>query len=104
MHIFEIKRPDIIEKAAGRDAAALEAKLREKDNLIAELAQEALTFKKTFSGRKPEIGRAKMSLQKRQMIEREVERLHVKTGIGALTLAGFAGVSGRTWREWQGRQ
>ena len=45
-----------------------------------------------------------MSLTKRQMIEREVERLHMKTGIAAPILAGFAGVSGRTWREWQGRQ
>jgi hypothetical protein len=40
-----------------------------------------------------------MSLEKRQMIEQEVERLHVKTGITARTLAGFAGVSGRTWRN-----
>jgi transposase InsO family protein len=45
-----------------------------------------------------------MSLTKRQMIEREVERLHMKSGIAAPVLAGFAGVSGRTWREWQGRQ
>jgi hypothetical protein len=43
-----------------------------------------------------------MSLEKRQLIEREVERLCVKTGIAAQTLAGFAGVSGRTWRAWQG--
>jgi transposase len=49
---FEIKRPDIGEKAAGREAAALEEKLREKDNVIAELAQEVLTLKKTFNGRK----------------------------------------------------
>jgi transposase InsO family protein len=45
-----------------------------------------------------------MSLEKRQMLEREVERLYVKTGIGTLTLAGFAGVSERTWREWKERQ
>jgi hypothetical protein len=42
-----------------------------------------------------------MSLEKRQRIEREVNRLHVLTGIAILTLAVFAG-AGR--REWQGRR
>jgi hypothetical protein len=45
-----------------------------------------------------------MSLEKRDLIEREVERLRAKTGIAARTLAGFAEVSGRTWGEWQGRR
>jgi Fe-S cluster biosynthesis and repair protein YggX len=45
-----------------------------------------------------------MSLERRQMIEREVNRLHTLTGIAILTLAVFAGVSRRAWREWQGRQ
>ena len=52
LRIFEIRRPDISGKAAGREAAALEVKLREKDTVIAELAQEVLTLKKNFSGRK----------------------------------------------------
>lgn len=45
-----------------------------------------------------------MSLEKRQLIEREIKRLHGLTGIGVLRLAGFAGVSKRTWREWQDRR
>ncbi|AEF81422.1 DDE-type integrase/transposase/recombinase [Leadbettera azotonutricia] len=45
-----------------------------------------------------------MSLEKRQLIEREVRRLCLKTGIAMLTLAGFAGVPERTWREWQARR
>ncbi|GHV96148.1 hypothetical protein AGMMS50293_24680 [Spirochaetia bacterium] len=44
-----------------------------------------------------------MSLKKRQLIVQEVERLHRKTAIGILALAGFAGVSERTWREWHTR-
>jgi transposase InsO family protein len=45
-----------------------------------------------------------MSLEKRQLIEREVNRLHLLTGISVLRLVLFAGASGRAWREWQGRQ
>jgi hypothetical protein len=45
------------------------------------------------------IGGAKMSLEKRGLIEREKERLRAKTGIAARTLAGFAGVSGGNGRE-----
>ena len=37
------------------------------------------------------------------MIEREIRRLHTLTGIAVLTLAAFAGVSKRTFREWQER-
>ena len=37
-----------------------------------------------------------MSLEKRSMIEREVNRLHVLTGIALLTLAVYAGVSRRS--------
>lgn len=50
--IFEIKRSDISEKASERKARELEDKLRDKDNVIAELAQEVLTLKKTTIGRK----------------------------------------------------
>jgi hypothetical protein len=49
---FEIKRPEIAEKAADRKAKTLEEKLREKDNVIAELAQEVLTLKKNCNGRR----------------------------------------------------
>jgi transposase InsO family protein len=45
-----------------------------------------------------------MSLEKRELITGEVERLHRLTGIGVRRLVLLAGVSGRTWREWQGRQ
>jgi transposase-like protein len=50
--VFEMKRSDITEKACERKAAALEAKLAEKDNVIAELAQEVLQLKKNTSGLK----------------------------------------------------
>ncbi|GHU95919.1 hypothetical protein FACS189479_09610 [Spirochaetia bacterium] len=45
-----------------------------------------------------------MSLEKRQLIEREVTRMHRLTGIALLTLVCYAGVSRRTWREWQERR
>ena len=45
-----------------------------------------------------------MSLGKRNMIEQEIKRLHIVTGIALLTLAVFAGVSRRTFREWQERR
>jgi len=37
------------------------------------------------------------------MIEVEIKRLHSMTGIALLTLAVYAGVSRRTYREWQER-
>jgi transposase/putative transposase len=46
LETFEIKRPDISGRAAEQREKALEGKLREKDNVIAELAQEALELKK----------------------------------------------------------
>jgi len=45
-----------------------------------------------------------VSLVIRQLIEREIKRLHVLTGIAVLTLAIYAGVSRRTFREWQTRK
>lgn len=44
-----------------------------------------------------------MSLEIRKLIEREVNRLHVLTGIALLTLAVYAGVSRRTFGEWRER-
>jgi transposase len=49
-HLFESKRPDITNHAAERRAAALEEKLRHKDEVIAELAAELLALKKKNSG------------------------------------------------------
>jgi hypothetical protein len=49
--LLEIRRPDIARKTAERKAAALEEKLREKDTVIAELAQEVMALKKNFDGR-----------------------------------------------------
>jgi hypothetical protein len=46
-----------------------------------------------------DIGRAKMSLEKRRMLEGEVNRLRCLTGIGVLRLALFTGVGVKTWRE-----
>jgi hypothetical protein len=46
MKTFEIRRPEISEKAAERKAAAPEERLREKDSVIAEPAREVLTLKK----------------------------------------------------------
>jgi hypothetical protein len=43
---FEVGRPDISEKAACKKVKALEERLVEKDNVIAELAQEVLQLKK----------------------------------------------------------
>jgi len=45
-----------------------------------------------------------MNLEKRSLIEREIKRLHIITGIALLTLAVFAGVNRRTFREWQERR
>ena len=49
---FEIKRTDISEKAMEKKEKALEEKLRSKDNVIAELAQELLELKKKYPGLK----------------------------------------------------
>jgi len=48
--LFEIKRPDVAAKAEERKAAELEAKLKQKDEVIAELAEELLALKKKSSG------------------------------------------------------
>jgi transposase InsO family protein len=45
-----------------------------------------------------------MSLAKRQLIESEIRRLQVKTGIALLALLKSAGIAERTWEEWQGRR
>jgi hypothetical protein len=49
--IFEIKRPDVPAKAEGRKAARLEAKLKQKDEVTAELAEELLSLKKRVPAR-----------------------------------------------------
>jgi len=49
---FEIKRTDITMKAQERRTRELEDKLRSKDNVIAELAQEVLELKKKYPGLK----------------------------------------------------
>ena len=49
--IFERKRPDITEKAQQRKIDALEKKIAEKDNVIAEIAQENIELKKNLTGR-----------------------------------------------------
>jgi len=50
--VFQIKRSDISEKALEKQTKALEEKLRHKDNVIAELAQELLELKKKYPGLK----------------------------------------------------
>ena len=50
--VFQIKRSDISEKAIEKQTKALEEKLRHKDNVIAELAQELLELKKKYPGLK----------------------------------------------------
>jgi transposase-like protein len=49
---FEIKRPDITEKAMERQTKEFEEQLRHKDSVIAELAQELLELKKKRAGLK----------------------------------------------------
>jgi transposase InsO family protein len=44
-----------------------------------------------------------MSLAIRQFAEKEINRLHVLTGIAILTLVIYAGINKRTFREWQNR-
>ena len=47
---FNITRNDISGKAEGRKVAALEEKIRQKDEVIAELAEELLALKKKNCG------------------------------------------------------
>jgi transposase-like protein len=47
---FQIKRADISGKAEERKITALEEKVKQKDEVIAELAEELLAFKKKNSG------------------------------------------------------
>ena len=49
---FDIKRPEITEKAQERKTKEFETILRNKDNVIAELAQELLELKKKYPGLK----------------------------------------------------
>jgi transposase len=49
---FEIRRPEITERAQEKQTKALEEKIKEKDNVIAELAQELLELKKKRAGLK----------------------------------------------------
>jgi transposase-like protein len=49
--LFQIKRTDIPTKAGKRKAAALEAKIMQKDEVIAELAEEPLMLKKSTLAR-----------------------------------------------------
>jgi transposase-like protein len=48
---FQIKRSDISLKAEDRRVAALEDRLKHKDEVIAELAEELLVLKKKTTGR-----------------------------------------------------
>ena len=50
VQIFQIKRADISDKAEERKIAALEEKLKQKDEVIAELAEELLALKKKNCG------------------------------------------------------
>ena len=47
---FQIKRPEISDKAEERKITALEAKIQQKDEVIAELAEELLGLKKKNCG------------------------------------------------------
>jgi transposase len=101
VRLFEIKREDISEKAEGRKVAALEEKLREKDEVIAELAGELLGLKKELW---PEVGGGKVSLETRGRVEAEIGRIREKTGIPLCRLLEAAGIPERTWREWSERR
>ena len=50
LQAFDIKRTDITEKANEKQAKVLEEKIKQKDNVIAELAQELLELKKKRAG------------------------------------------------------
>jgi hypothetical protein len=49
------------------------------------------------------MGKGKMTLKTRQIIEHEITRLHRLTNIAVMSLVIFAGVSKRTWHEWKER-
>jgi len=50
LQTFQVKRPDISAKAEERKVSALEGKIKQKDEVIAELAEELLALKKKDSG------------------------------------------------------
>ena len=50
VQIFQIKRADISDKAEERKITALEDKIKQKDEVIAELAEELLGLKKKNCG------------------------------------------------------
>jgi len=50
IQIFQTKRPDISEKAEERKVSMLEDKIKQKDEVIADLAQELLGLKKNGFG------------------------------------------------------
>jgi transposase InsO family protein len=45
-----------------------------------------------------------MSLELRQIVEREITRYKVKTGLPLKILLKYAGIPQRTWSEWSGRR
>ena len=49
--IFDRHRPDITEKAQRRKIEELETKLKKKDEVIAEIAEENMMIKKILGGR-----------------------------------------------------
>jgi transposase-like protein len=49
---FQIKRADISGKAEERKITALEQKIKQKDEVIAELAEELLALKKKYCGQR----------------------------------------------------
>ena len=49
--IFDRHRPDITEKAQQCKIEELETKLKKKDEVIAEIAEENMMIKKTFGDR-----------------------------------------------------
>ena len=57
--IFDRHRPDITEKAQKRKIEELETKLKKKDEVIAEIAEENMKKKKNFWW--PELGKEKVS-------------------------------------------
>ena len=77
--IFDRHRPDITEKAQRRKIQELETKLKKKDEVIAEIAEENMMIKKNFWW--PELGKEKVGLKTRTLIETEVQKIHEKTEI-----------------------
>ena len=50
LEFFQVRRADVSAKAEGRKVTALEQRIKEKDEVIAELAQELLGLKKKNCG------------------------------------------------------